>query len=376
MRGKMKVLFLTRFDFTEGRKDGGLEIAYRNYSLVESIYGKENIKLCIITAFNKGKKDNIEYFSVKEDVIHNYMSYFVLNDRIPIRVERELLNCINSYNPEFIFWDGSTFGQIAGKLKKKISSVVYFHNIERQYTWDQVRQHSWLCIFRYIATVYNEKKIIKYTDNYICMNSRDAGLLEELYGVKASFMLPATYSDTYDEKAENKYTKHNQFQLLFIGSYFAHNYKGLIWFIDNVLPEIDCELVVVGKNMEKLSENVKSSKVNIVGTVDSLDEYYRSADAMVMPIFMGGGMKVKTAEALMYGKVIFASTEALQGYDVDSLEGVFRCNKKEEFIEAINQYKEKENKNRFDINNRKLFLNKYCTDGYKQKLSVYFGQVR
>ena len=36
--------------------------------------------------------------------------------------------------------------------------------------------------------------------------------------------------------------------------------------------------------------------------VDDLAPYYKKAAAVIMPIFMGGGMKVKTAEALMNGK--------------------------------------------------------------------------
>jgi hypothetical protein len=371
----MKVLFLTRFDFTHSRKDGGLEISYRNYSLIESIYGKENVKLYIISSQNQGKKDNIEYFYIKDDMFHNYLSYFSLKDRIPLKVEKHIIHCINEYNPDFIFWDGSTFGQIAGKLHRKIKSVVYFHNVERQYTWDQVKQHSPLCIFRYMATVYNEKKIINYTDNYICMNNRDAGLLNNLYGVKSHFIFPATFSDSYNEKISVNNIKNNKFQLLFIGSFFAHNYKGLIWYIDNVLPEIDCELVIVGKNMEKLANYVDSEKVNIVGTVDSLDEYYRGADAIVMPIFMGGGMKVKTAEALMYGKTIFASTEALQGYDVDGQANIFRCDTKEEYINDINEYMKSSNKTKFNSKIRNLFLEKYCTDSYKSQFREYLNEV-
>lgn len=38
---------------------------------------------------------------------------------------------------------------------------------------------------------------------------------------------------------------------------------------------------------------------------------------MVMPIFSGSGMKVKTAEALMYGKFLIGTKEAFEGYEID-----------------------------------------------------------
>ena len=46
----MKAIFLTRFDFTENKKDGGLLGAYRNYELLEHAYGTGNIMLCIISS--------------------------------------------------------------------------------------------------------------------------------------------------------------------------------------------------------------------------------------------------------------------------------------------------------------------------------------
>ncbi len=36
----MKIVFLTRFDFTNSVKDGGVSVSYRNYSLIEKNYVK------------------------------------------------------------------------------------------------------------------------------------------------------------------------------------------------------------------------------------------------------------------------------------------------------------------------------------------------
>lgn len=77
------------------------------------------------------------------------------------------------------------------------------------------------------------------------------------------------------------------------------------------LPE--CVLEIVGKGFEELKNQLTRSNVKVIGGVDSLEPYYENAAAVVMPILYGDGMKVKTAEAMMYGKVIFASEEALEG---------------------------------------------------------------
>ena len=57
--------------------------------------------------------------------------------------------------------------------------------------------------------------------------------------------------------------------------------------------------------------------------------------SVIMPIFMGGGMKVKTAEALMNGKTIFGSKEAFEGYDLEDISGLYLCEDKDAFINCL-----------------------------------------
>ena len=81
--------------------------------------------------------------------------------------------------------------------------------------------------------------------NRICVNERDAKLLEKYYGKKCNFILPATFTDRCKGMELNPIKKEmpsgkDELQLLFVGSYFAHNYTGLKWFIKEVLPFIKC----------------------------------------------------------------------------------------------------------------------------------------
>ena len=124
--------------------------------------------------------------------------------------------------------------------------------------------------------------------------------------------------------------------------------NGLDWFLKYVLPYIDCKLMVIGREMKKYSSPDITEKVEIIGEVEDLSVYYEMADAIICPIFIGDGMKTKTAEAMMYGKTIFATDEALEGYDtslrVPHGEGgvvvdvkVFTREKKDELSPGVNQ---------------------------------------
>ena len=94
-------------------------------------------------------------------------------------------------------------------------------------------------------------------------------------------------------------------------------------------------LKIVGKGFEYKKGDLERDNVEVIGTVDDLDPFYYEDNMMIMPIFYGAGQKVKTAEAMMYGKIILATDEALEGYDTDEVQDVYRCNSKEEFISAI-----------------------------------------
>lgn len=359
----MKILFLTRFNFIEDKKNGGVLASARNYEMLCELYGEENVILYIIAPHKKEDNGRVRYFSADSSILITYFHYLMLKDRISGNTVKAILQGILTQKPDLIFYDSSTFGQIISDSRmQKINSIVFFHNIERQYTWEQVKKHSKLCIFRYLATRYNERKMAINGSKVICLNSRDARLLKRYYQREPDMVLPITFKDTYELVKGYKILE--DIELLYVGSYYAHNYSGLIWFIKNVMPYIDRHLTIVGKDMNKLSGKIKiPANVHIVGTVEDISQYYRSAYAVVMPVFMGGGMKVKTAEAMMYGKTIFASQEALEGYIFEDTDSIYLCNSAHEFVHAINRH-DFNQRGRFIMGVRQIFLENYCTDNY------------
>jgi glycosyltransferase involved in cell wall biosynthesis len=145
--------------------------------------------------------------------------------------------------------------------------------------------------------------------------------------------MPVTLEDLYKVyKVKENLSKH---YILFVGSYFKPNIEGISWFANKVASNINISVLVVGKDMERINGLNFPSNVKIIGGVEDLGEYYQASMAVIMPIFSGSGMKVKTAEAMMYGKPIIGTDEALRGYEIDSIEGVYRCNSEDDFIKAI-----------------------------------------
>lgn len=298
-------------------------------------------------------KNNVKLICIPQEqkIYKRYIQYLFLRNMYTKKQEKQIVKEINDVEYDLIVLDGSWFGRILTSIAKK-KVVLFLHNIEIDYSLQRYKKNC-LTFLKLNSVRKNEMYAVKSAD-YICvLNNRDEKLLQKYYGRKADLLLPIVLEDKYSEH-EQEY-KEKEDYLLFVGSYFTPNIEGIKWFIQNVMPYIHVKLVVAGKNMEHLKK-LENSNVKIFGTVEDLSEIYVNAMAVVLPIFSGGGMKVKTAEALMYGKKIYATNEALQGYEIEGISSICECNSSEEFIENINKEQEKR---KFYSENRELFLKKY-----------------
>lgn len=118
--------------------------------------------------------------------------------------------------------------------------------------------------------------------------------------------------------------------------------------------------------MDKLRDEMKiTEKISIYCDVPDLSIYFRKADFVVLPILSGSGMKVKTAESLMYGKYIIGTDEAFRGYEIDETIGRI-CNSAEDFINTINNI---DLPFKFNQASRALYEKKYSFDASLSKFA-------
>lgn len=313
-------------------------------------------------------RENVEVFHIHNDDHHRSLSQYLAAPFLFLfdyhfgltpRKVRTIISRLDKYDCLFI--DRSVFGLIAKKAKKSGYGgkvIVFFHNVEKDYFDAKMPHFPGRGIIIRCAD-RNDALTCRYSDSVLALNSRDAGIIESCYGRTPDAYLPIILKDQYlRDSYPNDLTKSRP-RCLFLGSYFPANVDGLEWFMDNVLPFVDITFDIVGKGLEKLSgEKYKAPNVNVIANVPSLEPYFEKADIMILPIFKGSGMKVKTCESLMYGKNIIGSTEAFEGYQGDFSKIGAKCDTAQEFIDAINGFS---NTPRpvFNIYSRNLFLEKY-----------------
>lgn len=262
---------------------------------------------------------------------------------------------------DYVFISQSLLGGMARAVKKEFPTVkviTFFHNIEVQYAQSYYHTKGIKALPFFLLVKYWEKVCVDNTDYFITLNSRDSALLHEVYGKSSNLELPTSLVDKYSEedRLQNKEVKGEQIDYLFVGVAFFANVQGVQWFIDNVMPKVSGHLWVVGKGMDTVVYKNMSERIHVLGFVNDLSSYYYQAKCVVSPIFVGGGMKTKTAEALMFGKTIIGTREAFEGYERCS--SMIECNTKEGFINSINSIKEMDASS-FSEESRFLFSSTY-----------------
>lgn len=111
----------------------------------------------------------------------------------------------------------------------------------------------------------------------------------------------------------------NRKKIIFVGLMSASpNEEGAEWFVLNVFPKIlevypDAVFYAVGKNPGERVMRLAGDNVIVTGMVESVKEYYENADLVVIPLFHGGGVKVKLLEAVSFFRPVVSTASGVEG---------------------------------------------------------------
>ncbi|MBR4391337.1 MAG: glycosyltransferase [Bacteroidales bacterium] len=350
----MNVLFI-RYKKTKDVFEGGERGSQKNHDVIAGIVGDDNVTTYYI--HDESKKNTLLDYA-KGALLFPFHYFFGLT---PCRV-KEIVRLARDFDAVFI--DRSVFGIIAKKLKKqgyKGRVITFFHNVEVPYFEAKLGKKPGRGIVLRCAD-HNDRFSCQYSDKIIVLNRRDDADIFARYGRHGDVVIPVALKDQYNKNEYPSEMTRQPLQCLFLGAYFTPNNEGILWFVNHVLPHVNVKLRIVGKNMAKLqAEEPVLKNIEVINNAPELAPFFEEADLMILPIFKGSGMKVKTCESLMYGKNILATDEAFEGYEVDDRQVGGRCNTAEEFIECLHDF-ERHPRARFNQYSRKLFLERYSED--------------
>lgn len=328
-----RALFISFQDF-HNVYNGGSQANRRNVEVAKQLLGNENVDCYFVNDSTKKRT----LLSMLYAVVLFPFGYF--NGLTPRKV-KEIVAMSMPY--DYVFINTSVFGIISKKLKVsgyKGKVINFFHNVESKYYESRVSKRLPLRQLIINCAAKNDRYSLTYSDISIGLCERDNRMMNTIYDMSFDFLAPITFAD----KCQNMSFCRTVMtaprpKCYFIGSNFPANSEGLLWFVRHVLPHVDIDFQIIGKDMDLLKKsNDCLSGITVHSNVPDLAPYFIEADFMIFPIFEGSGMKVKTCEALMYGKNILGTTETFEGYSLNTDSVGRLCNTAQQYIDAINEY--------------------------------------
>jgi glycosyltransferase involved in cell wall biosynthesis len=138
-------------------------------------------------------------------------------------------------------------------------------------------------------------------------------------------------------------------RLLIIASRNPLNEQSVTWFLNQVWPRIldgcadaapgsdpsaSVQLEICG-DINTLIKDPRLPGVRFRGIVDDLGVHYQQCDIVLLPVIMGGGVAVKTLEALLHERAVVATRHALRGLPEEIVDAVGYVNEPDAFANAV-----------------------------------------
>ena len=307
---------------------GGRELLCKlNHDVLKEIYGRDLVVFELPRQHLLGMRSIVKAFRGHIDGLDS-------------KTMDRALRLIRSENIGKVFVDGSNLGSFVKVVKARLPHVevtVFFHNVEVRFFWGSLREKGSLramvvLIVNYLA----ERRSVRRSDNVICLSQRDGRLLQRVYGRSATHVSSMALADKMPADFPQCAMPPPEKFALFVGGVFYANRAGIAWFVKNVVPRIEIKTFIVGQGFEGFRQELeRDGKVEVVGSVDELADWYRNAHFVIAPIFDGSGMKTKVAEALMFGKKVVGTPEAFSGYEHLANKAGWVCATADDFVAAI-----------------------------------------
>lgn len=131
-------------------------------------------------------------------------------------------------------------------------------------------------------------------------------------------------------------------QIVFVGSMdWPPNCHGISRFARRVLPKIQdrypgVELVVVGRNpTPEIRALEQLPGVKVTGTVDDTRPYLRNATLSVVPLYAGGGTRLKIFESMASGVPVVSTTLGAEGLELEPVKHLLIADSDDDLAQSV-----------------------------------------
>jgi glycosyltransferase involved in cell wall biosynthesis len=228
--------------------------------------------------------------------------------------------------PRIVVLDSSLFGPLAKVAKAQGCAVVtQLQNCEYDYYAGEAALCGGMSALRLQAAFSCERTAIESSDRVLALCENDRARLELLYDcAKPIEVVNPLLESLRDRLNERQHVRHARTlgnktrHAVFLGSAWHHNRHACARLIERWTGRH--RLSIVGSVCDWVrkqfdSDELERRQVHVTGFLDSLASVLDDADAMVCPMTLGSGIKIKMVDALAHACPVLASREAMHGFE-------------------------------------------------------------
>jgi FkbM family methyltransferase len=269
-------------------------------------------------------KPLLYYIRYKPHTIAGFMPFYYLRCALQRKVIAQLRKIPFSYAYVNHYFTLPAAKEIRPDIKVLLDThdLQSINFVDHEYRW--VRRGR---LASFTACLKEEMDIVQRADVVTMVSQDELDIMLEAVPALDSFVyIPIPrIEQTVPEMPlrHNLRVRERPVKLLIVASRNPANERSLGWFLDNVWPlavATGARLEIVG-SIDSSFAGKKYAGITFTGVVDDLAALYRAADIVLLPITNGGGIAIKTLEALLFEKPLVATRHALRGLPED----VRRC---------------------------------------------------
>ena len=221
-------------------------------------------------------------------------------------------------------------------LPKQLATpvIVHHHKLDTDFYQRLSRAGGAAAVFDNFKLQRLEAEAARRTRYHVLTNAAEAREFERRYpsvesAVVESGFDPSVHAQPSEARAPD--------QLLFLGSLdYAPNIDGLTWFVREVFPAIVAQrpnvcLNVVGSGSIDAVRALAGKGVNMIGRLDDVGPSLARASALVVPLRIGGGTRLKIVEAMGAQTPVVSTRIGADGLDFAEPEHLWLADSAEDF---------------------------------------------
>ncbi len=253
---------------------------------------------------------------------------------------------LNDFKPDVVILESLFVAPYYRIIRKHAQAKLVYraHNIEYKLWKQRIKQEKQLlrrAVLKNMVTKLKHAEIdfIQRVDATLAITSNDAKRIKKLttnpikiipFGITPGHVNAATH-DTRPKK------------VLFLGALdWQPNIVGLTWFIENCWAKIhqnypNWEFDLAGRNATSYFKELSVAGINYLGEIENTSKFYHAGAIFIIPLFTGGGMRIKAIESIAHGTPIVSTKKGMEGIAVKKNKSFLQANDAKSFIKQVSR---------------------------------------